>query len=78
MSPYGFDTRPSNLPHVTFCATGDYERYWVSPSLPRCRVAGTRWLDDGVVGRGSNGEGLLGEGLLRRSLYAQEWSALGP
>src|SRR5271165_6902461 len=38
--------------------------YWVSPSLPRCRgSAGTRWLDDGVVGRGSNGEGLLGEAM---------------
>ena len=37
---------------------------WVSPSLPRCPgVAGTRWLDDGVVGRGSNGEGLLGEAM---------------
>ena len=37
---------------------------WVSPSLPRCRgAAGTRWLDDGVVGRGSNGEGLLGEAM---------------
>ncbi len=37
---------------------------WVSPSLPRCRgSAGTRWLDDGVVGRGSNGEGLLGEAM---------------
>ena len=35
---------------------------WVSPSLPRCpEVAGTRWLDDGVVGRGSGGEGLLGD-----------------
>src|SRR5271166_2250275 len=33
---------------------------WVSPSLPRCRgSAGTRWLDDGVVGRRSNSEGLL-------------------
>ena len=59
MSPYGSDTRPSDLPHVTFYATGDNERYWVSPSLPRCPgVAGTRWLDDGVVGRGSSGEGL--------------------
>ncbi len=37
---------------------------WVSPSLPRCPgVSGTRWLDDGVVGRGSNGEGLLGEAM---------------
>src|SRR5271166_6512186 len=37
---------------------------WASPSLPRCPgVAGTRWLDDGVVGRGSNGEGLLGEAM---------------
>src|SRR5271166_3390451 len=37
---------------------------WVSPSLPRCPgVARTRWLDDGVVGRGSNGEGLLGEAM---------------
>ena len=37
---------------------------WVSPSLPRCRgAAGTRWLDDGVVGRGSGGEGLLGEAM---------------
>ena len=41
-----------------------YRAYWVSPSLPRCRgAAGTRWLDDGVVGRGSNGEGLLGEAM---------------
>jgi hypothetical protein len=32
----------------------------------RCPLAGeplTRWLDDGVVGRGSNGEGLLGEAI---------------
>ena len=37
---------------------------WVSPSLPRCRgAAGTRWLDDGVVGRGSSGECLLGEAM---------------
>src|SRR5271166_3648942 len=41
-----------------------YGLNWVSPSLPRCPgVAGTRWLDDGVVGRGSNGEGLLGEAM---------------
>ncbi len=41
-----------------------YGRNWVSPSLPRCPgVAGTRWLDDGVVGRGSSGEGLLGEAM---------------
>jgi len=41
-----------------------FSRYWVSPSLPRCPgVARTRWLDDGVVGRGSNGEGLLGEAM---------------
>ena len=41
-----------------------YRLNWVSPSLPRCPgVAGTRWLDDGVVGRGSNGEGLLGEAM---------------
>ena len=26
-------------------------------------VGGTRWLDDGVVGRGSCGEGLLGEAM---------------
>src|SRR5271166_3435010 len=42
------------LPMVVF------EVNWVSPSLPRCRgSAGTRWLDDGVVGRRSNSEGLL-------------------
>ncbi len=34
------------------------------PFVARCRgSAGTRWLDDGVVGRGSNGEGLLGEAM---------------
>ena len=41
-----------------------FERKWVSFSLPRCRgAAGTRWLDNGVVGRGSSGEGLLGEAM---------------
>ena len=30
---------------------------------PLSGVAGTGWFDDGVVGRGSNGEGLLGEAM---------------
>ena len=39
-----------------------YPAEWVSPSLPRRpRARGIRWLDDCVVGRGSNGNGLLGE-----------------
>src|SRR5271166_3136634 len=49
------------LPNTSLC---QFVANWVSPSLPRCPgVARTRWLDDGVVGRGSNGEGLLGEAM---------------
>src|SRR5271165_1619601 len=50
--------------HDATLATNPIDDNWVSPSLPRCPgVARTRWLDDGVVGRGSNGEGLLGEAM---------------
>src|SRR5271165_2587614 len=55
-------------------------RNWVSPSLPRCPgVARTRWLDDGVVGRGSNGEGLLGEAMKQQPATprkkSEKWKA---
>ena len=54
-----------NVARLLWRAHGDQNLInWVSFSLPRCRgAAGTRWLDDGVVGRGSNGEGLLGEAM---------------
>ena len=67
---FAFKDTPINEALVRTLADGGFlaqQRntvYWVSPSLPRCPgVAGTRWLDDGVVGRGSNGEGLLGEAM---------------
>jgi hypothetical protein len=56
---------PGMITHVDFLhEIPGYTNYWVSPSLPWCSgVARTRWLDDGVVGRGCNGEGLLGEAM---------------
>src|SRR5271165_1440423 len=57
-------TRFDAIADVSGLGRGLLDANWVSPSLPRCPgVARTRWLDDGVVGRGSNGEGLLGEAM---------------